>query len=121
MLTTDEEKFVAYWKVARLAKKSFSRQLLRGLPIGMMMGIGILVCFESGWYTRANMVANSQSTPYALIVAIVGIVVFCSIFFQRHQWEMKEQQYIELLIKKQKAKLMKGMQQEGSFDGQSLS
>ncbi len=118
MLTTDEEKFVAYWAETRLVKKSLTRQLLRGLPIGMMIGIGILVCFESGWYTRANMVANSQSTPYVLIIAIVGIVVFCSIFFQKHQWEMKEQQYLELLIKKQKAEKRSGMQQEDIFGGQ---
>jgi hypothetical protein len=46
------------------------------------------------------MVANSQFSPMVLIIAIVIIAIFCSVFYKRHRWEMNEQRYIELTSKK---------------------
>jgi hypothetical protein len=100
MLTDQEEKFLIYWEKNKEREKSFFRQISLGMPIGLLIGIGILLNFVSGWYTRANMVANSQSTPLVLIFAIVIIAFFCSIFYKRHQWEMNDQKYQELTIKK---------------------
>ncbi len=100
MLTEQEEKFLIYWEKNKERDKSIFRQLSLGLPIGLLIGLGILLNFASGWYTRATMVANSQSTPLVLILAVIIITVFCSIFYKRHQWEMNDQRYQELKIKK---------------------
>ncbi|WP_018611455.1 hypothetical protein [Segetibacter koreensis] len=101
MLTEQEEKFLVYWENNKEKEKSFFRQISFGLPLGLLIGLGILLNFMSGWYTRATMVANSQSTPLVLIIAIIIIVFFCSIFYSRHRWEMNDQKYQELKIKKE--------------------
>lgn len=101
MLTEQEEKFLIYWEKNKEREKTLFRQLSPGLPIGLLIGIGILLNFISGWYTRATMVATSQSTPVVLIFAVIIITVFCSVFFKRHQWEMNDQKYQELKIKKE--------------------
>ena len=102
MLTEKEEKFLIYWEKNKERDKNILRQLSLGLPLGLLIGIGILLNFMSGWYTRATMVANSQSTPLVLVIAVIIIAVFCSIFYKRHQWEMNDQKYQELKIKKEK-------------------
>ncbi len=118
MLTEQEEKFLIYWDKNREREKSFFRQISLGLPMGLLIGIGILLNFVSGWYTRANMVANSQSTPLVLIFAIVIIAFFCSIFYKRHQWEMNDQRYQELTIKKERQNSLTEVQQKSSNDSQ---
>jgi hypothetical protein len=100
MLTQEEEKFLLYWAENRDKAKSIKSQLSMGLPLGLLIGLGIILNYVSGWYTRANMVANGQSTPLVLIFAIIFIVIFCTIFYKRHQWEMNEQRYMELEYKK---------------------
>lgn len=101
MLTEQEEKFLVYWEKNKDKEKSVFKQISLGLPIGLLIGIGIILNFVSGWYTRATMVANSQSTPLVLIFAVILIAFFCSIFYKRHQWEMNDQRYQELKIKKE--------------------
>ena len=118
MLTEKEEKFLVYWENNKEKEKSFWRQLSLGLPIGLLIGVGILLNFVSGWYTRATMVANSQSTPLVLIFAVVIIAVFCSIFYKRHQWEMSDQRYQELKIKKEKKESLNDVQQNSSNNSQ---
>ena len=102
MLSAEEETFITYWEENRIKETSFFRQLSLGLPLGLIMGIAILLNFVSGWYTRATMVAYSQSTPIVLILALIIIAVFCSVFYKRHKWEMNEQHYMELKQKKEK-------------------
>ena len=111
MISAEEEKFLAYWEKNRIRDKSLFKQLSYGLPIGMLFGIGILLNFMTGWYSRANMVANGQSTPLVLIFAIVLIAIFCGIFFKRHQWEMNEQRFVELSMRKERDKSSTEMQQ----------
>ena len=118
MLSEQEEKFLIYWEKNKEREKSFYRQISLGLPIGLLIGIGILVNFMSGWYTRATMVANSQSTPLVLILAIVIIAFFCSIFYKRHRWEMNDQRFQELKIKKELQESSQRMQQNASNDSQ---
>ncbi len=101
MLTDQEEKFLLYWEKNKDKERSFLKQISLGLPLGLLIGLGILLNFMSGWYTRATMVANSQSTPLVLIFAIIIIAFFCSIFYVRHRWEMNDQRYQELIIKKE--------------------
>ena len=96
MLTPDEEKFLQYWEENRIKEKSFFRQISLGLPIGILIGVGLILNFATGWYSRATMVANGQSTPMVLLLAIVIISIFCSIFYKRHRWEMNEQRFMEL-------------------------
>ena len=112
MLTKEDEEFILFWEKNRIREKGIFRQLSLGLPLGVLISIGIILNFMTGWYSRANMVANSQSTPLVLIFAIVLIAVFCSIFYKQHQWEMNEQRFIELKIKKDKEKSSSEKQQD---------
>lgn len=101
MLTEQEEKFLVYWEKNKEREKGVFRRLSLGLPLGLLIGVGILLNFVSGWYTRATMVANSQSTPLVLIFAIIIIIVFCSYFYKQYQWEMNDQRYQELKVKQE--------------------
>lgn len=118
MLTEQEEKFLIYWEKNKEKEKSVFKQISLVLPIGLVIGTGILLNFMSGWYTRATMVANGQSTPLVLIFAIVIIAFFCSVFFKRHQWEMNDQRYQELKIKKELQDSEQQVQQNSVIDSQ---
>jgi hypothetical protein len=100
MLSPEEERFMHYWDANREKQKKFARQLFFGLPFGLLLGIGIVVLFESGWYERANMVAYTQSTPWVLIAAIIITAVFTGVFYKRYKWEANEQRFKELQVKK---------------------
>jgi hypothetical protein len=99
MLSEKEKAFIKYWEENRVKEKSILRQLFPGLPIGLSLGAAILLLLDSGWYERANMVAQSQSSPVILFIGIAGIVVFTSFFYKRFRWEMNEQAFKELKIK----------------------
>jgi L-cystine uptake protein TcyP (sodium:dicarboxylate symporter family) len=101
MLSVQEEKFLDYWEKNRDKEKRLLRQLFIGLPIGLLLGIGIMASLSSGWYERADMVANSQLNPNVLTIAIVAIAVFIGIFYKKYRWDMNEQHYRELLARKQ--------------------
>lgn len=99
MLSEKEKAFIQYWEENRLKEKSIFRQFFPGLPIGLCLGAAILLVLESGWYERANMVAQAQSSPVILFIAIAGIVAFTGFFYKKFKWEMNEQAYKELKIK----------------------
>lgn len=99
MLSEKEKAFIRYWEENRLKEKSILRQFFPGLPIGLSLGAAILLVLDSGWYERANMVAQSQSSPVVLFIAIAGIVTFTSFFYKKFRWEMNEQAYEELKLK----------------------
>jgi membrane protein YdbS with pleckstrin-like domain len=98
MLSKDQRLFMEYWEKNRLREKKTIKQLMVGLPIGLIFAIPVLILLFSGkfWYQRASMVANSQSSPVVLIIAIICIAAFVGIFYKRHQWDMREQHYLEL-------------------------
>jgi membrane protein YdbS with pleckstrin-like domain len=100
MLTEREKQFLRYWEDNRLREKKTYKQLLVGIPIGLIFALSIMMSVFSGslWYKRADMVANTTN-PLVLIVAVILIAVFMAIFYKRHQWEMKEQQYLEIKAK----------------------
>lgn len=102
MLTNQEADFIRYWEENRLKKKKVLRQLAVGLPLGVVMVIAIFLNFFSGWYKRADMVMRREQSSLILIllIAAVLIVVFVVVFSARHRWEINEQQYRELLKKR---------------------
>lgn len=99
MLSEEEKKFIAWWEANRDKEKRLLRQLLIGLPIGVIFSIGILLNFSAGWYKRAAYVANSNFNPMVLIIAVIIIASFIAIFSKRHTWEMNEQRYREFKAK----------------------
>jgi hypothetical protein len=101
MLSKEEDKFIIYWEKNRLRRKKTMRQFLLGIPAGLLIVVPILINFGSGWYRRANMEANSEeSSPIVLFIALLLIVAFTAIFWQKHQWDQLEQRYRELLARR---------------------
>lgn len=103
MLTQDEKRFLDYWEHNRLIKKKVLKQLSVGLPIGVLFVVAIFINFFSGWDKRAQMIINTD--PSVIIVVIIGallIVVFMVVFSARHRWDMNEQHYKELLVRRDK-------------------
>jgi len=104
MLTQQERDFIRYWESNRLRRKKIVRQFLVGIPIGLLFVIPITINFASGWDKRAQMEANNQEfNPIVLLIALLLIVGFTAIFYQRHQWDQYEQRYRELLARKDPA------------------
>jgi hypothetical protein len=96
MLSEKEKEFLQYWEENRVKEKSLLKQFFPGLPIGLCLGCAILLMLDSGWYERANMIAETESSPTVLFLAIVGIVAFTGFFYKKFRWEMNEQAYKEL-------------------------
>ena len=100
MLTQQDKDFIRYWEANRLRRKKVVRQFLIGIPVGLLFVIPIVINFSSGWYRRADMEAHSADfNPVVLLVALLLIVGFTAIFYQRHQWDQYEQHYRELLAR----------------------
>jgi hypothetical protein len=103
MLTQREKDFIRYWEANRLRRKKVFRQFLIGIPVGLLFVIPIIINFASGWYRRADMEANSSEfSPMVLFVALLLIVGFTAIFYQRHQWDQLEQRYQELRARQER-------------------
>ena len=104
MLEEREQLFIDYWEANRLRESRLLFQLLTGLPIGLLFSLPIiLLLFTSRfWYKRADMVANTELSYGVLIGAVLGIAVFVAVLYKRHQWDRKEQQYLEIKRKQQK-------------------
>lgn len=101
MYTKEEEAFIKYWEANRHKKKKFFRQMLVGLPIGLLMMIAILLNFMSGWYKRAIMVANADPSFFiVLLIAGICIVAFAGIFSSYHKWDINETRYKDLMNRK---------------------
>ena len=105
MLSDKEKDFVNYWKNNRDREKKLVWQLLIGIPAGLLFAVPILLFMFTGqfWYKRAIAVANTQVNPAVMIIAVILITLFVAIFHKRHQWELKDQLYQELLLKESKA------------------
>ncbi len=102
MLTKEEENFILYWNANREKQKKITNQWLIGLPAGLIFGLPILLNLFSGWNQRINFFQKGQLS--VLIIAVIIIIAFFSIFTVRHKWDLREQHYIELLSKKNKEK-----------------
>lgn len=103
-LTKEEKDFLAYWEVNRVHKKKFLRQFSLGFPLAVLMVLAIFINIFSGWNKRVEMIVRGDASfLYMIVIAIVGIVVFITIFSNRHKWEQNEQRYQELLQKQEAA------------------
>ena len=110
MLTDEESKFIDYWEANRLRRKRFIWQLGIGLPVGLFFVINIIVSVISGWHKQAITDLQSQSQSQGgrslilvIMIALLLIVVFTAVFSAKHKWDMYEQRYRELLIKREKS------------------
>ena len=98
MLTSEEQKFLTYWGQERLHKKKYLRRFSIGLPLASLVAVAVLVNFLSGWYKRADTALRSNSSVIIVVmIALVGIVVFITIFSAHHRWDRNEAFYQELL------------------------
>lgn len=71
-----------------------------GLSAGFVFGISVIAVLYTGWYERANMVANARLSSFVFLLAIMGISFFMAFVYRKFRWESREQQYKELLAKK---------------------
>ncbi len=103
-MNQEELDFINYWSANRERKKSWLRQLYVGLPLALVLVIGIFANLLSGWYGRAQMIIFRESSSLILIllVAAVSIICFLAIFSARHRWDLQEQRYLELIDKQSK-------------------
>lgn len=90
-----EKEFMAWWEQVRDRERKTFRQLVVGLPIGLLFATPIILIFLSSrfWYKRAEMVGNSQFNPAILIIAVLIIASFVAIFNKKLKWEQREQYY----------------------------
>jgi hypothetical protein len=103
MLTQQEKDFIVYWENNRERRKKVIKQLFIGLPLGTLLVALILISSLSGWYKRAVMTINVDSSlVIVLLIASLLIVAFIVVFSVRHRWEMDEQQYLELKAREKK-------------------
>ena len=97
-MTKEEQSFISYWSQERLRKKKFLRKLSIGLPLAVVISVAVLINVFSGWYQKADMELRSNSSlMIVILVAILGIVVFITIFSAHHRWDRNESMYQDLL------------------------
>lgn len=103
-MNQEEKDFITYWSANRERKKSWVRQLYVGLPLALVLVVGIFANLFSGWYGRAQMVMFRESASLigVLVLAALAIISFLVIFSARHRWDLQEQRYRELLDKSSK-------------------
>lgn len=101
MFTKEEQDFIKYWEVNRNKQKRFFKQLAIGLPFGALFAIAMFLNFSSGWDKRVVEITKTypsfKSLILVLLIALLGIVVFVSVFSVKVKWEKYEQRYRELL------------------------
>jgi O-antigen/teichoic acid export membrane protein len=112
MLSEKETAYINYWERNREKQKKNTRQFVIGLSTGLTIGTASLFLLLSGWYERANMVANAKLSPVLFAIVIIAIAVFMAYLYRNHLWDMREQQYKELLAKKKRHETAGSMQQK---------
>lgn len=102
MFTEQENKFIIWWEGNREKQRKSFKQYLSGFSKGIGISMAIVLIVASGWYTRANMEANSKLNTIIFVIALLGIAVFMAWLSQNYKWEQNEQQYLELMAKKKR-------------------
>jgi putative Mn2+ efflux pump MntP len=96
MLSNEEEEFYQQWEKERTLPQYKRKPFLRGLSIGLSLGVLVVIISELGWYERANMIANSRSNNVWIVLAILIISIGFAWLYQQFSSEMNEQRYQEL-------------------------
>ena len=96
MLNKEEEAFYQQWEIERTLPQYKRKPFLRGLSVGLSLGVLVILISELGWYERANMIANSRSNNLWIVLAILIISVGFAWLYQQFSAEMNEQRYQEL-------------------------
>jgi cobalamin synthase len=104
MLTKQEEDYIIYWAKQRDTYKQSFLQFVKGMSVGLGISAAIILVIITGWFQRANMVANSKMSTIVFVIALLLITVFMAWLYRNFQWENKEQQYLELLAKRDRSK-----------------
>jgi hypothetical protein len=104
MVTEDEKKFIEYWEANREHQSKIMTQLFSGIPVGIYFSVPVLIVLYTArfWYKRADMLINTMLSPLLMGSAVFIIAVFVAVFHKRHQWDMKEQQYLEFKNKEKR-------------------
>jgi len=101
MFSKEEQDFINYWEKNRGRQKKFFKQLAIGLPFGVLFAVAMFLNFTSGWDKRVESITKTypsiKSLILVLIIAVLAIVVFISVFSVKVKWEKYEQRYRELL------------------------
>lgn len=100
MITKQEEDYITYWAKQRDTYRQSFLQFVKGMSVGLGISAAIIVVIITGWFERANMVANSKMSAIVFVLALLLITVFMAWLYRNFQWENKEQQYLELLAKR---------------------
>lgn len=100
MLSNDENLFVEYWEKNRNKQKHFLYQLASGLPFGLLFALPVLVAvIFHDWYK--TMIYISASQVITIIIGVILVAVFISVFRMKFKWEQNEQLYKELKFKEE--------------------
>jgi hypothetical protein len=107
MLSKNEINFIDYWASQRNKNKLNPFFFIKGLSLGLLISFLIIAIVGAGWYSRANMQANSKLNPVIFLTSLLLISIFCSVFYNSFKFEQNEQYYNELLAKQKKAETIK--------------
>jgi hypothetical protein len=102
MISPEEEKFYQQWEKDRTLPNYKRKPFLRGLSVGLSLGVLILLISEMGWYERAGMIANMRGNEIWIVISIIVISVGFGWMYQQFSWEMNEQRFKELTHLKNK-------------------
>ena len=104
MLTKEEEDFIAYWSKARQNKKKFLKKASIGLPLGVLVALGLAASLVAAWYHRkANPILHDYAALIiTVMIAGVAIALFITIFAAHHKWDQNELFYEELMARSEK-------------------
>lgn len=101
MLTDDEKSFIIYWEKNREKDKKIVSKFLYGSPYGLLFALPILVAvIFHDWYK--NMIYISPTLITLIIIGVLAIAVFYTLFSMQFKWDRNEQIYKELKFKQSK-------------------
>jgi hypothetical protein len=98
MLTDDEKSFIIYWEKNREKDKKIVSKFLYGSPYGLLFALPILVAvIFHDWYK--NMIYISPTLITLIIIGVLAIAIFYTLFSMQFKWDRNEQIYKELKFK----------------------
>jgi hypothetical protein len=103
MLTDEEQNFIKYWEANREKQKKLRNQLFIGLPTGLLFGMPVLLNLFIDWNVQVKVITRGQLN--VMLLAVLIIVTFISVFSIKHKWDLRELHYRELLEKQRKQNL----------------